>query len=544
MKTKLLLVLIVILSNYALIAQVPDRQGLWKFDDSANLVKAEIGADLALTGSQISVGGPSAGNGATQIGLGSYLTMAHGMAANGGGAMVNDWSLQIDFLVPNIDAWYAFFQTTEANNNDADLFIKKTAGTIGTARSTYSTNVLTAEAWHRLVVTKKQGEFYRIYIDGSIWVETPDMTIEEFYVDGRWALEPNLVIFGDDDGDDGLINCAELAIWNTALSAEQVAEMGDANKVYNTVAVVPDRKGLWKFDDAANLTKAEIGTDLVLTGSQTSVNGPVDGNKATQIGLGSYLNMEHGIAANGGGAMVNEYSLQFDFSVQNIDVWYTFFQTDVTNTSDGDMFVKKTAGTIGTSRSTYSTNAIAPNTWYRMVITVKQEGFFRVYIDGELWIETADISHEYFKIDNRWALDTKLLLFADNDGDDGLINCSELAIWDVALSAEQVAVLGKAADNATAATELQMNDKNQLGQNFPNPFSNFTTVPYQMTKSGNVVFRVIDINGSVVRIIDEGKKPAGSNNFQLSSEKMSNGIYYLQMITDKQTVTRKMILSK
>ena len=32
--------------------------------------------------------------------------------------------------------------------------------------------------------------------------------------------------------------------------------------------------GHWTFDDAGNLTKAEIGSDLVLTGTQTAVNGP------------------------------------------------------------------------------------------------------------------------------------------------------------------------------------------------------------------------------------------------------------------------------
>lgn len=545
MKIKHLLsiVLIMLFANF-IVAQVPDRKGLWKFDDSANLVKADIGSDLVLTGSQTSVNGPVEGNKATQIGLGSYLAMAHGMAANGGGAMVNEWSLQFDFSVQNLDAWYAFFQTDPTNTSDADMFIKKTTGVIGTSRSTYSVNAASPNTWYRLVISAKQGEFFKVYVNGVLWVETPVLTDVAFALDGRWALAPSLLLFGDDDGDDGLINCSEVAIWDVALNAEQVAEMGDAKKVFKTVAQVPAKNGLWKFDDASNLLKADIGTALAITGTQTSVAGPVAGNLATQIGLGSYLTMAHGIAANGGGTMVNDWSLQIDFQVPNVTAWYAFFQTDQTNTSDADLFIKKTVGTVGTSKSTYSINMLTAEEWHRLVVTKKQAEFYRVYVDGILWVESPDMTIDEFKVDGRWALEPNLIIFGDEDGDDGLINCAELAIWNVALSAEQVAVIGKVKGNATAVTEFQIEDENQLGQNFPNPFSDFTTVPYQMTKSGSAVFRVIDMNGSVVRIINEGKKPTGSYNFQLSSEKMSNGIYYLQMITDKQTVTRKMILSK
>jgi hypothetical protein len=544
MKAKILLVIVVLLANLVVSAQVPHRKGLWKFDDAANLLKADIGTDLALTGSQTSVNGPADGNKATQIDKGSYLTMTHGMAANGGGAMVNDWTIQIDFSFANIDAWYAFFQTDPLMASDADMFIKKTAGTIGTSRSTYSTNVVAANTWYRMVVTKKQGEFFRVYVDGDIWVDTQDLTSEYFDVDARWALAPELILFGDDDGDDGLINCSEVAIWDLALDADQVKLTGNATTSFTTVAYLPASKGLWKFDDSSNLLKADVGNDLVLTGSQASVNGPADGNKATQIDKGSYLTMTHGMAANGGGAMVNDWTIQIDFSFANIDAWYAFFQTDPLMASDADMFIKKTAGTIGTSRSTYSTNVVAPNTWYRLVVTKKQGEFFRVYVDGDIWVDTQDLTSEYFNVDARWALAPELILFGDDDGDDGLINCAEVAIWDVALDAEQIGILGKVGSIPTAIASIPMSNSNQLGQNYPNPFSHSTTFPYEILKTDNVSFRVFDITGNVVKVIDEGVKSTGKYTLELSSEKLSNGIYYVQMMTNKQTFTKKMVFNQ
>ncbi|MFA6402264.1 MAG: Ig-like domain-containing protein [Salinivirgaceae bacterium] len=420
--------------------QFPERKGWWKFDEAVDMLKAEIGSPLVLTGTQTSVAGPVTGNLATQIGLGSYLTMAHGIAANGGGAgaLVNEYSVQIDFSVPAVGAWHSFIQTDATNASDADLFTK-TNNTIGTGATGYSTNTISVDTWYRMVISVKNGEFFNVYLNGELWLNG---TLQS--VDGRWALADVLLLFTDNDGDDATINCSEAGIWDVALTAVQAEELGNV-----LTTPLATRKGWWKFDDAADMGKAVLGEPLVLTGTQTSVQGPAVGNLATQIGLGSYLTMAHGIAANGGGTMVNEYSVQIDFSVPAVGAWHSFIQTDATNTSDADLFTK-TNNTIGTGATGYSTNAISANSWYRMVISVKNGEFFNVYLNGELWLNGTLQS-----VDGRWALTNTLLLFADNDGDDATINCSELAIWDVALTADQAAKLGKASETVLV-TEINL----------------------------------------------------------------------------------------
>lgn len=438
MKKALLSTVIILAFASFITAQVPQRKGWWKFDDASNMLNAEIGTALTLTGTQLSIPGPTTGNLATQISLGSYLTMDHGISANGGGDSVNEYTVQIDFSVPEIGKWHAFFQTNPSNSGggwlgDAELFTN-TSNKIGTSATGYSDNTISQDTWYRMIISVKNGVHFNVYLDGALWLNGIPQA-----VDGRWALVNQLLIFADDDGDDATINCSELAIWDVALNASQALELGTA-----TTVPLAERKGWWKFDNASNMLIAEIGENLSLTGTQSSVPGPVEGNLATQISLGSYLIMNHGINANGGGDSVNEYSLQIDFSVPEVGKWHAFFQTNPSNSGggwlgDAELFTN-TSNKIGTSATGYSDNTISADSWYRMVVTVKNGEFFNVYLNGVLWLNGVPQA-----VDGRWALVNQLLIFADDDGDDATINCAELAIWDVALSAEDVFQLGSIA---------------------------------------------------------------------------------------------------
>jgi len=200
---------------------------------------------------------------------------------------------------------------------------------------------------------------------------------------------------------------------------------------------IPAKHGWWKFDDGTNILKAEIGTALQLVGTHQFVAGPATGNGAVRIGIGSYYKLKHGISSNGGGIKVNEYTIMIDFKVASLDTWKCFFQTDISNTSDGDCFINKTGGTIGVGATGYSSFSVTSNEWYRLTLSVKNGTQFHYYIDGQL-INNATVQ----SVDGRFALDSLLLMFADNDGEDGDIDCAEIAIWDTALSSANVAALG------------------------------------------------------------------------------------------------------
>ncbi|MDP1678092.1 MAG: metallophosphoesterase [Bacteroidota bacterium] len=196
--------------------------------------------------------------------------------------------------------------------------------------------------------------------------------------------------------------------------------------------------GKWRFDDVANPLDESTGNGqpLQLVGSHQIVDGPNLYNKAVRIGVGSYYKMMHGALPNGGGTFVNQYSLQIDFKVQSIGAWRCFFQTDVANSTDADCAINPN-GTIGIGATGYSIHKIAANEWYRLVVSVENGNFYRYYVDGNLFYEGTKQA-----IDGRFALDSLLLMFADNDGEDGEFDVSEITFWNNALSGSTVKALG------------------------------------------------------------------------------------------------------
>jgi len=258
----------------ATLAQEPARKGWWKFDDPANLVKAEpgFGSDLELVGSHQAVAGPETGNGAVKIGVGSHYKMIHGIAANGGGNYVNEYSLQVDFKVPAPGIWHCFFQTSPTNANDGDCFIN-TSGNIGVAATGYSSYAIKANEWYRLILSVKNGTHYQYYLDGQL---LHNGNIQS--VDGRFALDNLLLVFADEDREDNEIHCAELAIWDHPLTAQEVKNLGGYNhqtgpQILTLVPYLqtPTPNSIWVcwHDTIATITQVEYGTTSAL--GQTTV---------------------------------------------------------------------------------------------------------------------------------------------------------------------------------------------------------------------------------------------------------------------------------
>lgn len=214
-----LLIALIMLSSSSSYSQ----NGWWKFDNPANLTAAEpgYGNDLELTGTQTAIAGPVGGNGAVTIPKGSYYRMVHGIAPNGGGTKVNRFSLMFDFRVSTLGIWHTFFQTdTVVTGSDGDFF-KNTSGMLGTWALTYSTSPIAVDTWYRLIVCVDNGVSFKSYLNGVL---LQNHAVQA--VDDRWSLVPYLFLFGDDDGDDGDIDVAEVAIWDYPLSESEVLAIG------------------------------------------------------------------------------------------------------------------------------------------------------------------------------------------------------------------------------------------------------------------------------------------------------------------------------
>lgn len=84
----------------------------------------------------------------------------------------------------------------------------------------------------------------------------------------------------------------------------------------------------------------------------------------------------------------------------------------------------------------------------------------------------------------------------------------------------------------------------QLYQNEPNPFSNMTTIKFDLPKAQKVNFQIFDMSGKVVYEVSK-QFAKGSNSIEVESARLgASGIYYYQMIADNFQASRKMILTK
>ncbi|HRY34237.1 MAG TPA: fibronectin type III domain-containing protein [Bacteroidales bacterium] len=205
----------------------PTLKGLWTFDNPVNLLEAAYGNDLILYGNHTAVNGPNSSDGAVHIGTGSYYKCFHDIPSNGGGSMVNEYSLLIDFRIPATGSWYCFYQTDAANANDGELFVSP-SGTVGRATNGpgYTSYVLNPGEWYRLAVTADLDSQYKIYLDGILVKLGGALAM-----DGDYALYPAggnnfFYFFADDNGEDAPIDIALCAVFEDVLTPGQLEELG------------------------------------------------------------------------------------------------------------------------------------------------------------------------------------------------------------------------------------------------------------------------------------------------------------------------------
>jgi len=199
----------------------------------------------------------------------------------------------------------------------------------------------------------------------------------------------------------------------------------------------PGPVGLWDFDDPGDLTAATLGQDLARVGSDEAVPGSEAGDGAARIGVGSHYICTHGIAGNGGGSLVNEYTLVFDLQTFGRGMWHCLLQTNESNANDGDVFINQ-PGRVGVSATGYSwPRMLDAKTWYRMVVVVDNGSRYEIYVDGLRILDGAVQG-----VDGRFSLDPTFLLLADDNAEDGEVDISRVALYDVALSQAEVEALG------------------------------------------------------------------------------------------------------
>jgi hypothetical protein len=93
-----------------------------------------------------------------------------------------------------------------------------------------------------------------------------------------------------------------------------------------------------------------------------------------------------------------------------------------------------------------------------------------------------------------------------------------------------------------------------LLQNYPNPFNPETWIPYQIREPAEVVIRIYNATGQLVRTLDLGQRSAGFylgrtraaywDGLNSAGEKVASNIYFYQITAGNFSAARKMVILK
>ncbi len=218
-------------------------------------------------------------------------------------------------------------------------------------------------------------------------------------------------------------------------------------------------RGLWNFDDAS--LRATVGYDLQFFGNAdwntqfgttTSFGIPdikgVPSNvmMVTAYGPTEGIAMFPDLSANGGGTRVNQYTLIMDLLYpSSSDATYrALLQTDATNSSDADLFVRGDSNGLGVSPSYHG--VVTAGVWHRLAVSIDLTlPTMAKYIDG-VYVGSQTLSQG---VDGRWSLNPAgsglaTLLFTDNDSETNVGYVNSIAMVGCCMSAEDIIALGKA----------------------------------------------------------------------------------------------------
>jgi len=373
-----------------------------------------------------------------------YL-MTHGIAPNGGGTRVNQFTLIMDVFVAEAGpgaASLAQYSSVPDNTDDGDLFWQ--GSNFGQGTDGYrGRGTFTAGAWHRVVAAYDMAANPPVvtkYVDG---IKQDDWTAGAALDAPRRTLGPQAILFADGDQDERReMWVSSVQIRSGKLTDAQAAALGGPTAGGIPIATPQSTvTGQWDFEfgdlgatigrNLAYLDGAggqtETGTRFGVTGQEDFAEVPLIGGEAAGVmyvpgdlsrNIG-YL-MEHLIPPNGGGTRVNQFTLVLDVLISASGpgaASLAQFSSVPDNTDDGDLFWQ--GNNFGQGTDGYrGTGIFTPGEWHRVVAAYDMAATPPVvvkYVDGVFqddWTTGAALDAP------RRTMGPQAILFADGDQDE------------------------------------------------------------------------------------------------------------------------------
>jgi hypothetical protein len=76
----------------------------------------------------------------------------------------------------------------------------------------------------------------------------------------------------------------------------------------------------------------------------------------------------------------------------------------------------------------------------------------------------------------------------------------------------------------------------------PNPFSEFTLIPFVLTQPANIRLSLFDVSGKEVAVLGQGEYVPGEYQLTLNNHDLPNGVYFCRLVTGQIVRTQKLII--
>ena len=83
-----------------------------------------------------------------------------------------------------------------------------------------------------------------------------------------------------------------------------------------------------------------------------------------------------------------------------------------------------------------------------------------------------------------------------------------------------------------------------VSQNYPNPFNPSTSVRIEISSKRNLIVKLFDITGKLVKELDNSVYEAGSHIIKIDGSSLRSGIYFVKIDADELSKTVKIVLVK
>ena len=102
---------------------------------------------------------------------------------------------------------------------------------------------------------------------------------------------------------------------------------------------------------------------------------------------------------------------------------------------------------------------------------------------------------------------------------------------------------------ASVNTGNSIPSKFELEQNYPNPFSSTTSIPYNLNKGSDIQVTIYDILGRVIRKFNIGQQSVGTHNIIWNGcnefgQRVATGVYFYRLNADGESQVKKMIFNQ